>query len=346
MKLLTIALFALLSQAPVPAPSAHQDPPQRRDGQMLKLYDVRDIAQRLGKDFEAPKLGVPRPIRPTLAARDAMESQPTATPDPAVEAAAVERGARVIEMLARSHVQPPLADPNESLRATQAATLVANLLPDQHAWLSSFLDTLRAFDDCIEVRARFIELPRGRMKQWEIEKAAVLDGAPELDAFLARVRAEPLHNELTAPTLTTLPAQRAYMSVGEKLAYIGDWAVHVVEPGSREIADPEIHEIEEGMLFDARAVPLPGGLFGLTVALQQAVIERPIATKKLRIGSKSDVEVEVGLPKVESARIDTQLLLRDGSSAVLVVTPGPKPGLDLVAIVSVRSVERETPAKK
>jgi hypothetical protein len=311
-------------------------PQVMRAGQVLEFHEVRDLLADLGKDFEAPALGVPSV--PTVDTVPGSTSTPERTE--ADELAAIEAGGKVLEELVRFHIEPAIGSPNESVRCTKAGTLVANLLPVQQEWVESFLKGLRDFDGYVEVRARFLRAPKGLLKEWKLTPSATLDTQADLDALHARIDANGRFDLLQAPTLVTFPMQRASISTTNSISYVKDWKLEIVEPGRREIADPQVAVILEGIALDVRAVPLPNGLFGLALEVQDCKIERPIATRQLRLGANSDQVVEIGVPDVRTVRFSASVLLASGASAVLTAA-GSEPDKDLAVIVTARKVERE-----
>jgi hypothetical protein len=337
--LLPLMLVATAGQQTV---TVAQDAP--RQGLTLVLYDVRDLAVGRAPEFEGPELGITTPAQePSAPSR---KREPGELPagfehvvdvEPSPEELA--RGVRILEQLVRTYIDPPLSGPGEEVRSTPGATLVVNARPAQQAWIERFLEGLRGFDAMIELQARLYTAPRGLLREWGVAPSATLATPERLAELTRRLQDEERVEVVTAPALLQLPCQRANISVLNQLAYVKGWQVRLVEPGGREIADPEIAVVQEGVVVDARTTPLPGERFGLQLELSRCELERPIPTRKIRISASTDEEVEIGEPEVKTASFAATVVLADGASAVL-VTADSDPEQDLAVVVTVRRVAR------
>lgn len=303
----------------------------------LRIYDVRDLALSMGADFEPPQLGLGLAPAPLFDPRDA---RPTPGLDPAHSGEErIQRGMATLVDLIAAHIQPPLEAGDEALRAMpDGSTLVASLTPERHAWLDAFLRADRDFHGFVRVQARFLEAPRGVLAEWKLAPSATLATPAELEALLARIERDGRFTSTHAPALLTLPNQRANVAVVEETAYVADWTVRVVEPGHKEIADPEVALVRSGLVLDLRASPLPDGFLGLVLAFEQVELKR-LPTATLRIGASREQEVEVALPETMTVRFSTTLSLAQGASAVL-VTPHTDGEHDVALIVTAERIEK------
>ena len=342
--LTSIALLALQTVRP-----AQVDPRQEpQGGWVLHLYDVRDLAGTLSADFPAFELGRIRPAQAN-AAEESTAGETTAgstlarpAADGSADVLAIERGARALGEIVSAYLDPPLSgDPVERVTCSKAGTLVANLRPSQQDWVEQFLTGLRTFDGTIEIHARIFSAPSGVLREWQLTPSAVLATPAEIAALDERIRADGRFEQLNAPTLQVLPCQRANIAVTNRVSFVQDWTVEIVEPGGREIADPQIAVIDEGVSLEARATPLADGTLGIELKVQQAEVERPIRTEKVRIGSSSPQDVELALPAVSTQRFNTRLRLADGAGAVL-VGAGTRDGTELAVVVTARRIARTT----
>lgn len=341
--LIALMIVATASQEPVTvAQDASTDP--QVEGPTLALYDVRDLALRMGPELEAPELGI------TAASREprppSRRFEPGELPAGFEEVVEVEpspeelaRGTRILERLVRTYIDPPLAGPAQEVRSTPGATLVVNARPAQQAWIERFLEGLRGFDGMIELQARLYTAPRGLLREWGVAPSATLATTEELEELTARLRGEQGVEVVTAPKLLQFPCQRANMSVLNQVAFVKGFQVLIVEPGGQEIVDPEIAVVQEGVVVDARTIPLPGGRLGLQLELTRCELQRPIPTRKIRISASTDQEVEIGEPEVKTASFAATVVLPDGASAVL-VTADSDSQQDLAVVVTVRRVPR------
>ena len=134
------------------------------------------------------------------------------------------------------------------------------------------------------------------------------------------------------------PCAGANISALNQVAYIQSWQLETVEPGAQVIADPQVARIQEGLTLDARVVPLPGNRLGAEVRVCACQIQRPIPTRKVRLGDANGREVEISEPQVKTARFESTVALVDGGSVVL-VTQDVDPAKDLAAVVTVRRIE-------
>lgn len=317
---------------------------------LLHIHDVSDLAERMGPEFPARKIGTARPVGPKGTAERGVpvladipllgslftNSDPkTASPEHATQVAA---GTRLIESTVRRHLTPQISDPHQSIGSTQAGSLVFNGTRAQHEWLKEFLTHLRSYDKLVEVEARFVRVPGERLKELGIEGNSVFPKPEDVPTLLEALKQTPKVEFMSAPRVVVLPLQRASISVLDQVRYVGDWRVETVEPGAQEVLVPEIEELETGLALDVRAVPLPGEKLALTLEAQEARLARPLVpfTEKLKT-KKGEVEVAIALPDVAIQRVQTELLLQDGSTAVLVVDPSSSKDR-LVIVVTVRSV--------
>jgi hypothetical protein len=266
----------------------------------LAIYEVRDLVERLTLDFAPPELGV-------------------------------------FEQLVLAHLSPKLGDAPEQLQISRTGTLVANLRRDQQQWLDAFLQTQRSFEGCIEVQARLFKAPRGLLGKLGVESSAMLSSDTHRDAFVQRMASTADVHEITAPKLIVYANQRANISVLNQVAYVKDYTLEIVEPGRQEIADPQVAVINEGVILDLRATPLPGQLLVLDLKLHNSQILRPIRTRKIRLSATQPTEVEIGLPEVATVRIVSSVVLRDGASVVL-STPAQDDEGDIALVVTAKRV--------
>lgn len=337
----------LLSCAFVLAPQ--EGPTQPQSHFTIKLYEARDIVERIAPDFPASRLGTPRPARsglweggvPLLADIPLVGSplkQPAASDRIIEELTRVAAGSRVLESTVSRLILPKAKDAAFNLRCTDTGTFVLTATSPQHEWVSAFFDHLRDYDKLIEVEARFVHVPSERLKELGIEGPSVFPRPDDVPSLLEALKQTPKVEFVSAPRVMTFPLQRASISVLEQIRYVGNWRVETVEPGAQEVLVPEIEELDTGLALDVRAVPLPGEKIALNLEAQEARLMRPLApiTQKLKT-KKGETDVAIALPEVDIQRVQTELLLQDGSTAVLVVDPSSSKDR-LVILVTVRSV--------
>lgn len=331
---------------------APQDgPTQSQSHFTIKLHETRDIVERIGPDFPARQIGTARPVGPKEPAENrvpVLSEIPiinTLFPDTQLSAGSIDEakriagGSRVLEATVSRLILPKAKDSEFNVRCTDLGTFVITATAPQHEWVSAFFANLRSFEKLIEVEARFVRVPQERLEELGIEGTSVFPKPEDVPTLLEALKQSPKVEFMSAPRVTTFPLQRASISVLEQIRYVGDWRVETVEPGAQEVLVPEIQELETGLALDVRAVPLPGEKFALTLEAQDARLARPLVpfSKKLKTMKKGETEVPIALPEVDIQRVQTELLLQDGSTAVLVVDPSSSKDR-LVILVTVRSV--------
>lgn len=333
---IVLALFAAPSTTQRTAIPAAQAP---HEGQVMRLYEVRDLVREFGRDYPAPRLGEMQPWCAVAAGPGKAQAAEVRGPSAAELEAELATGARNFVEVLKRYVEPKFEPASDRLESSASGTLVAHLMPAQHAWVEDFLRRVREFDSYIEIETRFIEAPTSVLESMGLSGTSQLRDANDLAALDALVKATPDCNLLAAPRLTTLPAQRASISAVDEFKFVADWSIEVVEPDKREIAVPLLSVIREGVAVDVRALPLDGGLIALELGLQNAHVRRPVRTVKQTIG-KDAREVELTLAEAETVRYDATILLASGASSV-VVSPFPDATKSVAVVVTARKVARE-----
>jgi len=340
MKLLLLAL--LVTQTPFGGdrPVATRNVrPQDAPPQVQRsvFYDVQDLVLRDVVEFEPVTLGIEQPKRaPTTT--PGVEAQ---EPNPRARRAAA---GRALQLAVHKHITPKLEEPRDHVtyRDDLDGVLQSNLSPEQHAWMQRFLAAQRRFEGFVQLDARVYELKSGELKKLGIESSAVVSKGESRDALLAKLATLRNSSVMMIPSVRSTPNQRSSVSTINQVAYIKSFTVEVVEPGQREIADPEVAVINEGLVLDVRATPIDAGLLALELALDCAEVVRPIKTRKVRLSTSAPSEGEIGVPEVLSSRIVATVAVQEGSSVVL-STPrqGDKAG-ELVLVLTAERVPMPT----
>jgi hypothetical protein len=336
MKLLLLAL--LVTQTPfggerpvAPGRARRQDAP----APVLRpvIYDVQDLVLRDVVEFEPVTLGIEQPKR-APATKPGVESTE--------QSARARRSAagRALQLAVHKYMTPKLEEPRDHVtyREDLEGVLQTNLGPEQHAWMQCFLEAQRRFEGFVQLDARVYELESGELKKIGIESSAVVSKGESRDALFAKLATVRNSSVMMIPRVLAAPNQRSNVSTINQVAYIKSFTVEVVEPGQREIADPEVAVINEGLVLDVRATPIDEGILALELALDCAEVVRPIKTRKVRLSTAAPSEGEIGVPEVLSSRIVATVTVREGSSVVL-STPrqGDKTG-ELVLVLTAERV--------
>ena len=186
-----------------------------------------------------------------------------------------------------------------------------------------------------ELADELVKVERGQHTSYEsvIEKA---DAA----AFL-KTAAAAAETQLSAPTVSVRPLQRAQVSLVKEVAYIRDFEVEVTAAAA--VANPVIDTVWEGNKSDVCATFLPGGMIGLRCDVQFQELHRPIPTFETQIGvGKPPVSIQ--LPRTSGVRLANVAEVAPGSLVVLAAQRSN--GNFMVAIVQASALPTQpTPAK-
>jgi len=299
-------LFLLLATLPL-APSAQQ-------ATGVKSVDARDVLERMGTDFDAPRLGVPRPIQAKTVARD-LAAGTEAEPDAVAERRRRVAASAKLESILRGQLRIEAAAPGDAkwLRVSEDGALTASLEAAEQARLDELLACMRAFDELVMIEARYVELPKAAARKLGIDATSTLATMEERDVLLESLMSEGA-DILASPRVLMQPLQQASLYVGDVVNYVEDWSVHTVEPGGAEVLDPRIMEVRLGTFLVARAVPLPADKLSLSLEIGHATIAKPMRTSRVQFGSR---EVEVALPEISNQRVRMELTVAPRATTLL-----------------------------
>src|SRR5260221_11679908 len=184
-------------------------------------------------------------------------------------------------------------------------------------WADRFCRLQRAETDLVFVQIHIIEGAPGMLKSLGVDAGTKTLGRPaELESLLAQAKNLNAVDMSVCPRLLTRARQQATMSTGESISYVKDWRMETVEPGPRDIAVPTIGNPFRGHEIEATPLPIERGMYGLDLKFTTSKVERPLPTKKLRIGSGAGQEVEVALPVSQQVSLKTRISLAEGGSVV------------------------------
>ena len=139
---------------------------------------------------------------------------------------------------------------------------------------------------------------------------------------------------LDSPKLTMFTRSRGYLSTYDKVEYVKDWSLRVVEPGHRTIAVPEIASVRDGLGVSVRGALLDANRLGLEVELWRSVLKKPIRTANVRLDVDGGRDVEVALPEVDTQRMRSHVLIEIGRS-VYFRGPGPSDDKEMLVLLTV-----------
>ncbi len=258
--------------------------------------------------------------------------------------AAAELADNLADLLA-AFLAPELAGSvtDISVKGTGGSLLLVVADERGHTWVADVLEQLRADPpSLVMIEALVVRGPAGAGVELKLEPThTLLDEQAQIDL---RQRFTALGLEtISAPRLTTLPAQRGQVTILRELAYISDWQLRTVEPGGRRIADPTIEVLKDGLMLEVVALPMSDGHLGVSVRLTLSGVEEPIPTVPLRLAD--DLEpVEVGRPVVTTVGLETEVVLPSGG-AVAFVTQDPERTQDVIVVLQVHRLAPQESAR-
>ncbi len=238
--------------------------------------------------------------------------------------------------IVRRYMQPAFEPDHEQLSAPGEGSLLANLRPEQHKWLSNFLDVQRRASGLIEISCEVLQGPRGVFRDLGLTTSSTVIEDPALvAAFRTKADEHKGVDRMTSPRIAAWNGTKATLSTLDQVAYIEDWKLRIVEPGPQEIAEPTINVVQDGFTASMCATVLDEHTYGLDLSFVSAKIERPMQTRKIRLSTTNDRTVEIGLPVVAKISFETNLVLADGASAVF-TTASPDPDKDMAILVTLK----------
>lgn len=298
--------------------------------------DARDILERMGPDFGAPRMGLPRPLQPKTTAREVDSEAGTES----VAASDKQRriaASKVLESSLRRQLrlEETTAVDTRWLRVNDEGVVSGSLDATGQARLEELLACLRSFDDLIVIEARYVEVSRAAARKLGIEATSHLATVEERDVLLDALKFEGA-DTLSSPKVLMHSLQRASLYVGDVLTYVEDWSIHKVEPHGAEVLDPKIMEVRLGTFLAARGLPLPGDKLSLSLEIEHATVAKPLRTSRVQLGSR---EVEVALPEISAQRVQVELTVSPKATTLL---PIPSEADKLLLVFVTADVVPET----
>jgi hypothetical protein len=238
-------------------------------------------------------------------------------------------------------MKPAFAPDQDRVEAVAPGQLALVASAEKLAWAGRFCELQRKTKGLVYVETHILDIPKGTLEALGVEgPTKAFDKTADVEALLAGLKDRPGTNLLSAPRLMIFPRSRASMSVGEPVSYVADWRMEVVEPGPQYIGVPTIETVFDGILIETCAVPIDENVFGLEMKFTNSKVQRPIPTRKTRIGSGEGKEVEVALPEVHKVGLDSRMTLADGAS-VLFQMLSSEEGRMVAVAVTLRHVDAD-----
>lgn len=256
--------------------------------------------------------------------------------EPGTDMTVLRRGERVVA---------GVGGERDSVYVASDGTLIAHLTPDRHAWLDRFLVAQREITDLANLEFTFITADEHAFDAFLADSAVAMLEKAAADTLVARVKNDTVAEIVQSPQVLVFPRQRVQISTVDEISYVKDWKVVLVEPGSTAIADPQIDVVRDGFDIDARATFVDAEHVGVEVSIAHSKVERPIATKKVKLGLPGASEVEVGVPDVTRVSLESRLLIRTDHCA-LFRAPLTESGKSAVVLLRVRRATLPTPEQR
>ena len=144
-------------------------------------------------------------------------------------------------------------------------------------WADRFCRLQRIETDLVFVQIHIIGGAPGTLKSLGLDAGTkMLQKPAELESFLATAKSLNAADLSICPRLLTRARQKATMSTGESISYVKDWRMETVEPGPRDIAVPTIGTVFSGDEFEATALPIDQGMYGLDLKYTTTRVDRPL----------------------------------------------------------------------
>lgn len=224
--------------------------------------------------------------------------------------------------------------------ATSNGVLVVHATLTVHDAIERFLTAQRTNEATVlQIGLTMFQVPHGLLADQGLMGSSMLfETGPEFAAMRERIDQMPGVTTISAPQLAVHPRSWASVELTKQVAYVSDFELLVVQPGDQEIVDPVIAVVEDGIKAELRAVPMPFGLFDLECKVSYAILERPMQSRKVRVGAGEGFEVEVTTPVVEELKISSLLSVASGAGALIATTSEDRE-FDFVTMVQLTRME-------
>lgn len=218
---------------------------------------------------------------------------------------------------AKWYMVPAFDSAQQSLKIENngnSRVLLAYLQPVQQQWLANFLQMQREIGSWqAHMNVQVLKAPFRDAIQ-DYTAATVFGSTAEAEAMSKQLK-EAGASVLSSPSILTLPGQLGTIAVQKQSFYVSDWKmVKVQQPSQAVVADPTIEIVEEGMVFNARALQAGTDSYGIAIDLKMSRVEEPFGTKEIMVDGR---KFEIGAPQVITANIATNIKLPSGGGVML-----------------------------
>ena len=245
--------------------------------------------------------------------------------------------------LVQTYMEPSLEQSPAQVLVLEDGQLLVLGVAEQQQWVAEFLRLQREEWGYFLLKMTLRTVPAGSLRELFTQAGTGALVSTEVSAEQLGERAQAAGGELvSSPTLLVEPRQRASLAITSQRSFVVDWVLHKVEPDMSLVADPQIEVVDEGIVVEARAVPLPGARIGLELAFARAEIEDPVPQERVSLADGLP-EVEVSLVTQRRTSARTHLVLF-GEHANLLVPDGAD-GQDVVVGLVVERMHADRAAE-
>lgn len=220
--------------------------------------------------------------------------------------------------------------------------LIGYLTADQSDWLQSFLKYQRVQQSWKASISVTVLAPAGESVALpeSFRAARVVSDTNEVIQQLDQLLSQGWE-KVSSPKLMLWPWHLGDLSVLNQVSYVSGYAIEVVEPGNRKIADPQIDVLQEGLILGCQVRQVDEESYGLHLEMDFSEVKRPIHTEKL-VGEDYPAEfnLTISMPDVRTTSMKADARMTDGSGLIL-GAPSSDGGRPLILLVEFRRLQPE-----
>lgn len=296
-------------RTPIPSVAAAPTPAVAADAATPRIHPVpvEDSTKILDRAMQVLRDPMASIQERTAAHRDYRAALETGSP--------LDRARSMAEVV-RFVLEPEFEDaPFELEAAAGGRGLLAVATELQHQAIAEVLADLEGDRSMIDLEAAIITVSREELKELTGGRTALSVTRAELAELRAKLEKRDL---VTTPRVLVYAGSPARITTGKEYAYIKDFELTVSPAMDREILDPTVDVVFEGLSLDVRAAPRRGKL-RVQVSFSSSHVERPFAEKTLNVGPL-DHEVTVQVPDVTTIDAKALFDLEQDAAIVLAAT--------------------------
>lgn len=251
----------------------------------------------------------------------------------------------LLERSIREHVRPSFLPGIDRLEVHGGTTFVVTGTAEQHAWIRRFLELQREEDaSFLSITTHRVRAAAERLEALGFEgPSQVIADASDAHAAVRRLEtAFTAEERIGSPRFLIGQGTPAYISTTKDISYVKSYDVVYVHPGPTAIADPVVDVIQEGEQYEIAGTQIEPGLWVLEVELERTEVERPIPTEEVELTIDGPA-VTIGKPSVQTSKLSTTVLLRDGGAVWFRAPDGDE---ELLVLVRMEVVPASTAAKR